>query len=175
MKKLLSILALVLSAPATIALAALPIPTGLDSIPSEGKYLAPCAQGDLYVSGTCVYRRFADAFRQESILRRQERIISTQETRRSQAEDVRNVYLHPTGVRASKSNGFELLEPNSRQYKRAETLVQFNLRALRAKQRNEGPVTTRVDLTPNASATTRTKKDRFWNPANLRVRRGLRL
>lgn len=177
MKKSLSLLALFsfFGLPLSVACAKLDTPTGIESIHPDGKYAPPCARGDFQVGDTCVERRFYGALRSDTSLRRSGRMMSRDMTHRTQQDGVRSSYLHPTGVRASKSNGFELLEPNSRQYKQSETEYEFNLRALRASQTRMGPASSRVDTTPEAKATTRSKRDHFWDPTNMRVRRGLRL
>lgn len=160
----------------SIARADLEVPTGVDSIPTDGKYAPPCARGDIMIGKTCVYRRFAEVFQSDSSNRRLERVEARGETHRTMQEETRSFYLHPTGVRAARYyNGFELLEPNSRQYQKGETILEFNMRTLRARQAQEGPVTSRSDTSVNARSTTRTKRDHFWDPTNERVRRGLRL
>ncbi len=177
MKKLSSALILfsIVLAP-SIARADLEVPTGIDSIPADGKYAPPCARGDIMVGDICVDRRFANVFQSDTSNRRLERIESRDDTHRTMQEETRSFYLHPTGVRAARFyNGFELLEPNSRQYQMSETMLQFNMRTLRARQAEVGPVTSRSDLSSGARATTRTKRDHFWDPTNERVRRGLRL
>lgn len=165
-----------LGVPMNRVLAKLPLQTTLESIPAESKYAPPCERGDFLVGNVCVDRRRADSLRTDAMLRRRERIELRQETHRTQREIARSVYLHPTGVRAaSYYNGFELLKPNSRQYRMSETTIQTNLRNLRAKQRAVGAAKSRTDTTPRAKWTTRTKQNYFWNPTNRRVRRGLRM
>jgi len=165
-----------LSIPTNGALAKLPMQTTLESIPEESKYAPPCERSDFLVGDVCVDRRHADSLRKESMMRRQARMDLRRETHRTQREQIRNFYLHPTGVRAANFyNGFERLAPNSRQYRRSETTVQTNLRRLRAAQRKAGVVRSRADTTPRARWTTRTKQNYFWNPTNNRVRRGLRM
>ena len=176
MKKSLSLLALFsfLGVPLSVAFAKLDIPTGIDSIHPDGKYAPPCSRGDFQIGDSCVERRFFGALRSDTSLRRSQRMMTRPTTHRTQQDGVRTSYTHPTGVRASQSNGFELLEPNSRQYRQSESEFEFNLRMLRARQAQQGPATSRVDTTPEARATTRTKQNNFWDPTNMRVRRGLR-
>lgn len=176
MKKSLSLLALFsfLGVPLSVAFAKLDIPTGIDSIHPDGKYAPPCSRGDFQIGDSCVERRFFGALRSDTSLRRSQRMMARPTTHRTQQDGVRTSYTHPTGVRASQSNGFELLEPNSRQYRQSESEFEFNLRMLRARQAQQGPATSRVDTTPEARATTRTKQNNFWDPTNMRVRRGLR-
>jgi len=176
MKKIFSSIALLsLVAPFSLALAALPISTGVESVPVGAKYAPPCARGDIMVDNVCIERRFANVFRAASATRRKERFLTRMQSHFTQRQDMRNFYLHPTGVRAADSNGFELLEPNSRQYKTEMKQVEFNLREMRVRQARIGPSVSRTDLTPVAKVTKRTKKNYFWDPSNARVRRGLRL
>ncbi|HLC76043.1 MAG TPA: hypothetical protein VJB82_02920 [Candidatus Peribacterales bacterium] len=176
MKKLLSSIALLsLGIPFSFAFAELPTPTGVESLPADATYAPPCARGDILVNDTCIERRFANIFRADSALRRENRMLSRTSTHFTQRQDARNFYLHPTGVRAADSNGFELLEPNSRQYQVETTQIEFNLREMRSEQARIGPATSRADLAPIARASRRTKKNFFWDPTNMRVRRGLRL
>ncbi|HLD07587.1 MAG TPA: hypothetical protein VJB60_00815 [Candidatus Peribacterales bacterium] len=176
MKKLLTAITFLVFSFPLIAVAALPNPTGLESVPPGAKYSPPCAQGDLMVGNSCVPRRFADVFRSEATMRRQERMENMTSTHRTQRQINRNLYLHPTGVRAARMyNGFELLEPNSRQHHVPMTQIQTNMRMMRAEDAKLGAAASRVDTSPRAMWTKRTKEENFWNPANLRVRRGLRM
>lgn len=177
MKKLIALPAFALFVlPLSVAFADLPTQTTLESIPSESKYAPPCERGDIFIGDVCVDRRHGDALRKGHMLRRQARMEMRQKTHRTQREQVRSFYTHPTGVRAARNyNGFERLAPNSRQYQKSETQVETNLRTLRAAKRRLGAARSRTDTTPRARWTTRTKQDHFWNPSNRRVRRGLRM
>src|SRR3989344_7975568 len=102
MKKIFPSVALLLFvAPFSLALADLPIPTGVESVPAGAKYAPPCERGDIMIDDVCIERRFANVFRAESAMRREERFLTRVETHFTQRQDTRNIYLHPTGVRAS--------------------------------------------------------------------------
>ncbi len=161
--------------PTHTTLAKLDIPTGLESIPKDAKSAPPCDRTDIFVSGICVERRFSGVLRSNARMRRLDRAQVNVQTRRTMREVERKFRTHPTGVRASRSGGFELLAPNSRQYDPGESLSTFNRRALRARQRKMGPAFSRVCTTPLCRATTRTRYNHHWDPTNGRVRRGYRL